>query len=139
FSAGWIGVTDAARRYDAGRDVSFETFAEYRVRGAVLDELRAMDPLPRRLRADTDKVKKAQVKLEHELGRAATTEELALATGKSIEEVQSLQQVASPIEPLTELLAGKLEGSEPSAEEGFAKKQIARRLAVEVGRLSQRQ
>ncbi|MBL8958058.1 MAG: sigma-70 family RNA polymerase sigma factor, partial [Myxococcaceae bacterium] len=99
FSAGALGLIAAAQRFDPSRDVNFETFAEYRVRGAVLDELRAMDPLPRRLRQDTDKVKKATAKLEHELGREPTADELAAATGKSLDEVANLQVVARPVEP----------------------------------------
>lgn len=139
FSAGALGLVAAAQRFDPSRDVNFETFAEYRVRGAVLDELRAMDPLPRRLRADTDKVKKAATKLQHELGREATTEELAVATGKSCDEVMNLQVVAKPVEPMTELLAGSLGSSEPSAEDGLAKKQLVRKLSAEVGKLNPRQ
>jgi RNA polymerase sigma factor for flagellar operon FliA len=139
FSAGALGLIAAAQRYDPSRDVTFESFAEYRVRGAVLDELRAMDPLPRRLRADTDKVKKAQSKLEHELGREPTTEELAAATGKGTDEVMSLQQIARPTEPMTDLLAGMMKSDTPDAEESFAKKQLVQRLSAEVGRLSARQ
>ncbi len=82
FSAGALGLLTAAQRFDPSREVSFDTFAEHRVRGAVLDELRAMDPLPRRLRADTDKVKKAAIKLQQVNGREATPEEVAEATGQ---------------------------------------------------------
>ncbi|MBK7864770.1 MAG: FliA/WhiG family RNA polymerase sigma factor [Archangiaceae bacterium] len=139
FSAGALGLIAAAQRFDPARDVSFETFVEYRIRGAVLDELRAMDPLPRRLRADTDKVKKARVKLEHELGREVTTEELAVATGKSIDDVASLQQVATPTEPLTELMTRTLEAEGAGAEDTLQRKQLVQQLSAEVGKLSQRQ
>jgi RNA polymerase sigma factor for flagellar operon FliA len=139
FSAGALGLIAASQRFDPQRDVTFETFAEYRVRGAVLDELRAMDHLPRRLRADTDKVKKAVTRLEHSLGREPTTEEVAVATGKSIEDVVGLQQVARPAEPITEVLAGTLVSREVGAEEALTAKQTARQLAGHVGGLSQRQ
>jgi len=138
FSAGALGLIAAAQRFDPARDVSFETFAEYRVRGAVLDELRAMDPLPRRLRQDTDKVKKACTKLEHALGREPSVEELAAATGKSLDEVTNLMQVSRPVEPMTELLAAGLESPEPGADQTLQKKQLVRRLSAEVGRLSAR-
>ncbi len=138
FSAGALGLIAAAQRFDPARDVSFETFAEYRVRGAVLDELRAMDPLPRRLRQDTDKVKKACTKLEHELGREPTTEELSAATGKSLEDVQNLITVAKPVEPMTDMLAAGLESPEPGAEQQLQKKELVRRLSAEVGQLNAR-
>src|SRR5262249_2847094 len=51
WSAGAMGLLDAARRFAPGREVRFETFAEHRIRGAMLDELRRLDHLPRRLRA----------------------------------------------------------------------------------------
>lgn len=56
WSAGAIGLIEAGRRFDPSRGASFATFAEHRVRGAMLDELRRLDHLPRRLRNRTDGV-----------------------------------------------------------------------------------
>ena len=58
WSAGALGLLEAARRFDGGRGVTFETFVEHRIRGAMLDELRRMDHLPRRLRSRTDDLQK---------------------------------------------------------------------------------
>src|SRR3569832_1115907 len=58
---GALGLMEASRRFDATRGVTFETFVEHRVRGAMLDELRRKDHLPRRLRSRTDDVQKARM------------------------------------------------------------------------------
>jgi RNA polymerase sigma factor for flagellar operon FliA len=138
FSAGALGLLAAAQRFDPGRDVTFEAFAEYRVRGAVLDELRGMDPLPRRLRSDTDAVKKAAAKLEQKNGHEATAEEVAQAIGKPLDEVVGLMQVAKPVEPLSDFLTATLTSESPGAEAEVLRKEVVRRLSAEVGRLSGR-
>jgi len=63
WSAGAVGLMDAARRYDKDKDVKFESFVEHRIKGAMLDELRRMDHLPRRLRAKIVALQKASAKL----------------------------------------------------------------------------
>src|SRR6201984_2589362 len=78
WSAGALGLLEAAGRFDAGRGVSFETFVEHRIRGAMLDELRRMDHLPRRLRTRAEDLKKAKHKLSGRLGREATMDEIAV-------------------------------------------------------------
>ena len=77
WSAGALGLIDAARRFDPARDIRFETFAEHRVRGAIVDELRRMDHLPRRLRGEVERVMKARAKLAQNLGREPSTDEIA--------------------------------------------------------------
>ena len=78
WSAGALGLLEAAPAASTpSGGVTFETFVEHRIRGAMLDELRRMDHLPRRLRSRTDDLKKARHKLGAALGREATTEELA--------------------------------------------------------------
>ncbi len=83
--AALIGLTEAADRYDAARGEPFVAFAEKRVRGAVLDELRRGDLLPRRARADARRVGRAIRQLEHALGRAPDDEEVAAALGVDVE------------------------------------------------------
>ena len=67
-SAAMAGLLDAAGRYDAGQGVQFRTFAEKRIRGAVLDEVRRMDWCPRSLRSEQSRVSRAVSELENELG-----------------------------------------------------------------------
>ncbi len=76
-NAGVIGLIDAIEKFDASKQIKFKTYAEFRIRGAILDELRAMDWVPRSVRQKARKVEDAIAKLEYELGRPATDEEIA--------------------------------------------------------------
>lgn len=91
WSAGALGLLDAARRFDASRDVRFETYAEHRIRGAMLDEMRRMDHLPRRLRDQAEQVERARAKLGQKLHREPTVEELCEDVGIGSEELAALQ------------------------------------------------
>ncbi len=99
WSAGALGLIEASRRYDASTGFTFETFVEHRVRGAMLDELRRHDHLPRRLRKQTDDVVKSRRALESRLGRECTVEELSAATGLDPAELSELDQLAQPLVP----------------------------------------
>lgn len=76
-SAGLFGLMDAIDAYDLERGVKFETYCAPRIRGAILDELRAMDWVPRLVRHRTSKVEGARMKFEMAEGRAPTEEELS--------------------------------------------------------------
>ena len=76
-SAGIFGLMDAIAAFDRDRGVKFETYCAPRIRGAILDELRSMDWVPRLVRSRSHKVEGATKQLEVELGRAPTNEELA--------------------------------------------------------------
>jgi len=75
-SCGVIGLMDAIDKFDPTRDNKFKTYAEFRIRGSILDELRSQDWVPRSVREKTKIVEKAYAKLEGELGRPATDEEM---------------------------------------------------------------
>jgi RNA polymerase sigma factor for flagellar operon FliA len=96
WSAGALGLIDAARRFDPSRDVRFETFAEHRIRGAIIDELRRMDHLPRRLRAQVELVTSAQGRLGQELGREPTVDEVAQSLGLATEDAEGLFALSMP-------------------------------------------
>lgn len=85
-SAGMVGLMDAISKFDSKKKVKFETYAEYRIRGAMLDELRSMDWVPRSVRQKASKIEKLIEKLENENGRPVKDEEIALAMGLSLEE-----------------------------------------------------
>lgn len=76
-SAGMFGLMDAINAFDLGRGVKFETFCAPRIRGAVLDELRSMDWVPRLVRHRTARVQSARQKFEMEHGRLPTDDELS--------------------------------------------------------------
>jgi len=100
WSVGALGLIDAYHRFDPARAVKFESFAEHRIRGAMIDELREMDHLPRRMRSDADKVRKARTLLGNKLGREPNTDELALHLGIPVEDVEALEALSSPAAPL---------------------------------------
>jgi RNA polymerase sigma factor for flagellar operon FliA len=76
-SAGVIGLMDAIEKYDPSRDNKFKTYAEFRIRGSMLDELRNQDWIPRSVRDKAKKIDRASLALEQELGRAPTEIEVA--------------------------------------------------------------
>ncbi|NBX91842.1 MAG: FliA/WhiG family RNA polymerase sigma factor [Proteobacteria bacterium] len=75
-SSGVIGLMDAIDKYDPTRDNKFKTYAEFRIRGAILDELRAQDWVPRSVREKAKQLERAHVRLEQKLGRVPTEEEV---------------------------------------------------------------
>jgi RNA polymerase sigma factor for flagellar operon FliA len=83
--AGMIGLVEAAERYDATREESFLTFAEFRIRGAVLDELRRGDMVPRRVRQLARKIAAAVRKLEQSSGARPDEKLVAEELGVSVE------------------------------------------------------
>lgn len=76
-NAGVIGLIDAIEKFDASKQIKFKTYAEFRIRGAILDELRSMDWVPRSVRQKARKVEDTIAKLEYALGRPAKDEEVA--------------------------------------------------------------
>ncbi len=90
--AGMIGLLDASTRYQDNRGAQFETFASQRIRGAMLDELRASDWGSRNLRQQARKVEQAIQTLEHRLGRPATEGEIAKELKMDLDDYQSLLQ-----------------------------------------------
>jgi RNA polymerase sigma factor FliA len=75
-SSGVIGLMDAIDKYDPSRDNKFKTYAEFRIRGAILDELRAQDWVPRSVREKAKQLERAHVRLEQKLGRIPTEDEI---------------------------------------------------------------
>src|SRR6202451_1699416 len=69
-SYGLVGLISAIERFDPGREIKFETYAITRIKGAIIDELRSMDWVPRSVRARAREIERANSKLEHKLQRA---------------------------------------------------------------------
>ena len=104
-SYGLLGLIGAIERYEPDRDVKFETYAIARIKGAIIDELRAMDWVPRSVRSRAREIERAISELEAKLGRAPTDEEIAGKVGITTEELEeSLSEIArSSIAALDEL------------------------------------
>jgi len=86
-NTGVIGLIEAFRNFDPGRGVKFETYAVPRIRGAILDELRALDWVPRSTRARSREIERAMTYLENELGRPPEKNELAKYMNLSMKEL----------------------------------------------------
>ena len=96
-SAGLFGLMDAIDAFDLERGVKFETYCTQRIRGAIFDELRAMDWVPRLVRSRTAKVERARKALEMELGRRATDKEVCDRLKVSTSEYKKLSKDSKPV------------------------------------------
>ncbi len=96
-SAGLFGLMDAIDAFDLERGVKFETYCTQRIRGAIFDELRAMDWVPRLVRSRTAKVERARKALEMELGRRATDREVCDLLRVSNSEYKKLSKDSKPV------------------------------------------
>ena len=85
-SYGLGGLISAIERFDLSREIKFETYAITRIRGAIIDELRNLDWVPRSVRARAREIERANMKLEARFQRAPTDEEMAAELGVSLDE-----------------------------------------------------
>src|SRR4029077_2078765 len=115
-SYGLMGLIGAIERFEPERDIKFETFAMLRIRGAIIDELRALDWVPRSVRSRAREIERAIGELESRLGRAPTDDEIAAKVGISTEELEeSLTDISrSSIAALDELWSVSGEGDQVS-------------------------
>ncbi len=96
-SAGVFGLMDAIKAFDMSRGVKFETYCVPRIRGAMLDELRSMDWVPRLVRSKASKLNEAVKQLEATLGRAPTEIELAEKMEISVQELEKMMSDANAV------------------------------------------
>ena len=104
-SYGLIGMINAIERFELDREIKFETYAITRIRGAIIDELRSLDWVPRSVRARARQIERANAKLEHSLQRAPTDDEMAAELSMTMQEFHDalLQISNSTIAALDEL------------------------------------
>jgi RNA polymerase sigma factor FliA len=125
-SCGVIGLMDAIEKFDPNRDNKFKTYAEFRIRGAILDELRAQDWVPRSVREKAKQIERVYARLESTLGRPATDEEMCKELKVSQDEFYDMLNKAKSISLLNiddsttfnrgdkKLMAGIMENSRRS-------------------------
>ena len=89
-NTGVIGLMDAVDKYDPTKDCKFKTYAEFRIRGAILDQLRSLDWVPRSVRQKSRQLEQATNAVEQRLGRPATEDEVAGTLGLQIEDFHVL-------------------------------------------------
>ena len=104
-SYGLVGLISAIQRFEPERDIKFETYAITRIKGAIIDELRSLDWVPRSVRSRAREIERANSKLEHKLQRAPSDEEMAGELSMSTDEFQEalLQISNSTVAALDEL------------------------------------
>jgi RNA polymerase sigma factor for flagellar operon FliA len=113
-NTGVLGLMDAIEKFDPTRGVKFETYAEFRIKGAILDELRALDWVPRSVRKIATWLDTANAALEKKLGRPAYDEELAEAMDIEVEKLHELLSRAGGISLLSlEMVINKNDGKRP--------------------------
>ena len=94
-SYGLLGLIGAIERFDPDRDVKFETYALGRIKGAIIDELRSLDWVPRSVRARAREIERAIAELESKLGRAPTDEEISAKLGVTEEDfAEALMEIS---------------------------------------------
>lgn len=113
-NSGVIGLMDAIEKYDPMRGTSFKTYAEFRIKGAILDELRTLDWFPRSIRQKVNRLESAYADLERQLGRAASDEEVAGALNIDLEEYYEILAQASAVSLVSLYDMGREDGEERS-------------------------
>jgi RNA polymerase sigma factor FliA len=115
-SYGLLGLIGAIERYDPTRDIKFETYAISRIKGAIIDELRALDWVPRSVRSRAREIERAIAELEAKTGLAPTDEQIAAKIGISVDELgESLTDIGrSSIAALDELWSVSGDGDQIS-------------------------
>lgn len=93
-SLGLLGLYDAMKKFEPEREFKFDTYASFRIRGAIMDGLRKEDWLPRSIREKAKKVEQAQSELEQSNQRIVTVQEIAEKTGMGVREVEDVIQSA---------------------------------------------
>ncbi|MDJ0785842.1 MAG: FliA/WhiG family RNA polymerase sigma factor [Myxococcota bacterium] len=89
-NTGVIGLMDAIEKYDPGKNCKFKTYAEFRIKGAILDQLRSLDWVPRSVRQKSRKLERAYGEVEQRLGRSATEDEVADSLGLQLDKFHEL-------------------------------------------------
>lgn len=146
-SYGMIGLYDALEKFDRNRYLKFDTYASFRVRGAILDGLRKEDWMPRSVREKSKRIERASEQIEQEQKRSASLEEVANKCKMSVEEVSqvvsdglltnllSLDDGTSP--GSSDYLQGAIEDEAASRpDQRLIKKEENQALAKEIDRLS---
>ena len=140
-SNGFFGLLDAIERFDMQRGIKFETYASLRIRGAILDALRAQDWAPATLRHKARQYELAVQQVEHRLGRNASEEEVAQELGISAAQLQTLlQQLSvSTLLPLEEALQQEKQGKENNLSARIEIEEVQQMLAEAIEKLPEKE
>lgn len=151
-SYGTIGLMEAIERFDPGRGLKFETYAVTRIRGSIIDQLRSQDWIPRGVRKRSKELNESYAKLEEQLGRAPTDDELATFMNLPKPKVQQmLAESVNLVLSLDDSLGGDGDGNSlslmdtvmdknsPNPEGELEANDLRRRLAESINALPERE
>jgi RNA polymerase sigma factor for flagellar operon FliA len=152
-SYGLLGLIGAIERFDPGREIKFETYAISRIKGAIIDELRSLDWVPRSVRTRAREIERAIAELERRLMRAPTDEEIAAKIGISEDELEeSLSEISrTSIAALDELWTPSAGGDQialidtiedtsgPDPEHSLQQTELKEALGEAIARLPERE
>lgn len=139
--AGVVGLLEAMERFDPERVKDFETYAEFRVKGAMLDELRSRDLMARDARMEAKRIERSMCDLRQELGHEPEEHDVATHLGMDVE---TLRKKLSKLTPVRVLSMSDAVGGEPAGDhktpfDEVARAQLIEKLTVCIGELTQRQ
>lgn len=132
YHAGIVGLLEAVERFDPSRGIVFEGFARMRVRGAILDSLRGLDHLPRRVRTRIKKISKARDQLAEQGERAPSDARVAEELGLTAEQVQRARSSAGGQVSMDPQLLDRLDLSSAQAPRGGCLQALERREAMQL-------
>ena len=150
-SAGTVGLLDAITKFDPSREIKFRTYAEFRIRGAMLDEIRAMDWVPRSMRERIGKIQHAANEYTKRKGRPPTEAELAAELGMEAQEVDetllqakgavvlSLEDLGTNDDESHPILDALADRDQPNPLESLLSEDTRKVLADAIDRLPERQ
>ena len=142
-SSGTLGLMEALGKFRPQLGIRFETYAESRIKGAMLDELRRLDWFPRSLRQRVWVLDEAMRKVEHEQGRQATEDELQKITGLDMRDVrQGLEALQNQLWISLDAIQDTISGEGPEGGEPFrstALQELVERVAPLIDRLTPRE
>lgn len=147
-SAGTMGLLNAIDDFDTSKGVKFDTYASYRIKGAVLDELRRMDWVPRSIRQDIKNIEKAVEEVRKKYDREPTDIEIAEEMGVDIDSYYKILQQTSGINLLSldekkpnrsDTLLSTLASDTPSSVEALTKKELKNTLVETLKKLTEKE
>lgn len=148
YSAASLGLIESMDRFDKSRNVAFNTFAERRIKGAILDSLRNLDFLPRNMRTRLKALESAMSELSRKLGRQPTVREIVESTGFSEDDVYKLQGLRESDKMLSldetvgddeTNLVDLIRASDLTPEDELMKTKLTERLGAEIDKLSEKE
>jgi len=131
-----LALVDAAKRFEPARAVKFETYAEARINGAMLDEMRRMDHLPRRLRARASEVEAARKRLRQRLHEEPTTEQVCEEAGLDAQTLATLDAASGPLLDVDQGAA--VPSAQPDVTASIERRELKQSMTLAIARLPPR-